>query len=165
AHVSNGVPSAFPNGCHVAEVEIDPQTGVVEVVKYTSVNDFGTVINPMLVEGQIHGGVVQGIGQAMLERTVYDEEGQFLTGSFMDSCPPRAAAAPPFGPAHPPVPAKTTPLGVKGCGEAGCAGALPSVMNAIVDALSKFGIRHIDMPATPEKVWRAIQDAKAAQGK
>jgi len=165
AHVSNGVPAAFPNGCHVAEVEIDPQTGVVEVVKYTSVNDFGTVINPMLVEGQIHGGVVQGIGQAMLERTVYDDEGQFLTGSFMDYCLPRAVDAPPFVTAHHPVPAKTNPLGVKGCGEAGCAGALTSVMNAIVDALSEFGIRHIDMPATPEKVWRAIQDAKAAQGK
>jgi carbon-monoxide dehydrogenase large subunit len=163
SHVSNGVPSAFPNGCHVAEVEVDPQTGVIEVVKYTSVNDFGTVINPMLVEGQIHGGVVQGIGQAMLERTVYDAEGQFLTGSYMDYCLPRATDAPPFVTAHHPVPAKTNPLGVKGCGEAGCAGALTSVMNAIVDALSEFGVRHIDMPATPEKVWQAIRDAKAAK--
>jgi len=161
SHVSNGVPSAFPNGCHVAEVEIDPNTGLSAVVKYTSVNDFGTVINPMLVEGQVHGGVVQGIGQAMLERTVYDDDGQMLTGSFMDYCLPRAADAPPFVNASHPVPAKTNPLGVKGCGEAGCAGGLASVMNAIVDALSEFGIRHIDMPATPEKVWRAIQDAKA----
>jgi aerobic carbon-monoxide dehydrogenase large subunit len=163
SHVSEGVPSAFPNGCHVAEVEIDPQTGVIEVVKYTSVNDFGTVINPMLVEGQIHGGVVQGIGQAMLERTVYDAEGQFLTSSFQDYCLPRATDAPPFVTAHHPVPAKTNPLGVKGCGEAGCAGALTSVMNAIVDALAEFGIRHIDMPATPEKVWQAIRAAKAKQ--
>ena len=165
SHVSNGMPSAFPNGCHVAEVEIDPQTGVIEVVKYTSVNDFGTVINPMLVEGQIHGGVVQGIGQAMLERTVYDADGQFLTSSFQDYCLPRASDAPPFVTAHHPVPAKTNPLGVKGCGEAGCAGALTSVMNAIADALAELGIRHIDMPATPEKVWRAINDAKAAQAK
>jgi carbon-monoxide dehydrogenase large subunit len=160
AHVSNGMPSAFPNGCHVCEVEVDPQTGVIEVVKYTSVNDFGTVINPMLVEGQIHGGVVQGIGQAIMERTVYDAEGQFLTGSFMDYCLPRAADAPPFETIHHPVPAKTNPLGVKGCGEAGCAGSLTSVMNAIVDALAEFGVRHIDMPATPEKVWRAIQAGK-----
>jgi carbon-monoxide dehydrogenase large subunit len=160
AHVSNGMPSAFPNGCHVCEVEIDPDTGVIRVVKYTSTNDFGTVINPMLVEGQIHGGVVQGIGQAMLERTVYDVEGQFLTGSFMDYCLPRATDAPPFETIHHPVPAKTNPLGVKGCGEAGCAGSLTSVMNAIVDALSEFGVRHIDMPATPEKVWQAIQAGK-----
>jgi carbon-monoxide dehydrogenase large subunit len=159
SHVSNGQPSAFPNGCHVAEVEVDPQTGVIEVVKYTSVNDFGTVINPMLVEGQIHGGVLQGIGQAMLERTVYDADGQFLTGSYMDYCLPRAVDAPPFETVHHPVPAKTNPLGVKGCGEAGCAGALTSVMNAIADALSEYGIRHIDMPATPEKVWQAIRAA------
>ncbi len=163
SHVSNGQPSAFPNGCHVAEVEVDPQTGEIEVVKYTSVNDFGTVINPMLVEGQIHGGVVQGIGQAMLERTVYDADGQFLTGSYMDYCLPRAVHAPPFETLHHPVPAKTNPLGVKGCGEAGCAGALTSVMNAIADALSEYGIRHIDMPATPEKVWQAIRGAQAAK--
>jgi carbon-monoxide dehydrogenase large subunit len=161
SHVSNGQPAAYPNGCHVAEVEVDPQTGVIEVVKYTSVNDFGTVINPMLVEGQIHGGVLQGIGQAMLERTVYDAEGQFLTGSYMDYCLPRAVDAPPFETVHHPVPAKTNPLGVKGCGEAGCAGALTSVMNAIADALSEYGIRHIDMPATPEKVWQAIRGAGA----
>jgi carbon-monoxide dehydrogenase large subunit len=163
SHVSEGVPSAFPNGCHVAEVEIDPQTGHIDVVKYTSVNDFGTVINPMLVEGQIHGGVVQGIGQVMLERTVYDADGQFLTGSFMDYCLPRASDAPDFVTAHHPVPAKTNPLGVKGCGEAGCAGALTSVSNAIVDALSDYGIRHIDMPATPERVWQAIRAAQAVK--
>jgi len=160
-HVSDGVPAAFPNGCHVAEVEIDPVTGFTEVVKYLSVNDFGTVINPMMVEGQIHGGVVQGIGQAMLERTVYDADGQFLSGSLMDYCLPRASDAPPeFVTMYHPVPAKTNPLGVKGCGEAGCAGALTSVMNAIVDALSEFGIRHIDMPATPERVWQAIRAAQ-----
>jgi carbon-monoxide dehydrogenase large subunit len=162
SHVSDGVPSAYPNGCHIAEVEIDPDTGIVAVVKYTSVNDFGTVINPLLVEGQIHGGVVQGIGQAMLERTVYDSGGQLLTGSFMDYALPRADDAPDFVTAFHPVPAKTNPLGVKGCGEAGCAGGLASVMNAIVDALSVYGIRHIDMPATPARVWQAIRDAQRA---
>ena len=162
SHVSKDPPSAFPNGCHVAEVEIDPDTGVVEVVKYSMVNDFGTAINPMLVEGQAHGGIVQGIGQALLERTYYDEQGQFLTGSFTDYALPRATDAPMFKIGSHPVPAKTNPLGIKGCGEAGCAGALPSVMNAVVDALSVYGVRNIDMPATPEKVWLAIQDALRA---
>jgi carbon-monoxide dehydrogenase large subunit len=159
-HVTETIPSAFPNGCHVAEVEVDPSTGTIEVVKYSSVNDFGTIINPLLVEGQIHGGVVQGIGQALMEVTAYDSDGQLLTGSYMDYAMPRAPDAPMLGFASHPVPAKSNPLGVKGCGEAGCAGALTSVMNAIVDALSECGIRHIDMPVTSEKVWRAIQGAK-----
>ena len=159
-HVSDGVPSTFPNGCHVAEVEIDPETGRVQVVRYTMVNDFGTIINPMLVEGQMHGGAVQGIGQALMERTVYDPDGQLLTGSFMDYAIPRAEDAPNFVIESHPVPAKTNPLGVKGCGEAGTTGALPAVMNAVVDALSEYGIRHIDMPATPDAIWRAIQEAK-----
>jgi carbon-monoxide dehydrogenase large subunit len=163
SHVIDGVPSAFPNGCHVAEVEIDPETGVAEVVKYSCVNDFGTVINPLLVEGQVHGGVVQGIGQALIERTVYSEEGQLLTGSFMDYAIPRAVHAPDFTVVSHPVPAKTNPLGVKGCGEAGCAGGLASVMNAVVDALSEFGIRHIDMPVTPERLWQAIRDARGKE--
>jgi len=161
-HVSDGVASVFPNGCHVAEVEIDPDTGVAEVVKYTMVNDFGTIINPMLVEGQAHGGVVQGIGQALMERTVYDSDGQLLSGSYMDYALPRASDTPSFQFASHPVPAKTNVLGVKGCGEAGCAGALPSVMNAVVDALSGFKIRHIDMPATPERIWQAIGNARRA---
>jgi carbon-monoxide dehydrogenase large subunit len=161
-HATDAIPSAFPNGCHVAEVEIDPDTGAVEVVKYTSANDFGTVINPMLVEGQMHGGLVQGIGQALMEQTLYDADGQLLTGSYMDYPLPRADAAPDFVTEHHPVPCRSNPLGTKGCGEAGCAGALVSVMNAIVDALSDYGIRHIDMPATPERVWRAIREAKAS---
>jgi carbon-monoxide dehydrogenase large subunit len=160
-HVTEPVPSAFPNGCHVAEVEIDVDTGKVEVVKYSSVNDFGTIINPLVVDGQIHGGVVQGIGQALLERTVHDEDGQLLTGSFMDYAMPRALHAPMFTVAYHPVPAKTNPLGVKGCGEAGCAGGLASVMNAVVDALADHGVRHIDMPATPDKVWAALRSAAA----
>src|SRR6266851_4330038 len=142
ADIYDGPPSAFPNGCHIAEVEVDPDTGMVEVVKYTFVNDFGVVINPLLVDGQAHGGIVQGIGQALRERTVYDDDAPLFVHDF-----------------HP-VPATTNPLGAKGCGEAGCAGALPSVMNALVDALGAFGIRHIDMPATPERVWRAIRDAR-----
>jgi aerobic carbon-monoxide dehydrogenase large subunit len=160
-HVSEGAAATFPNGCHVAEVEIDPDTGVIAVVKYSCVNDFGTVINPMIVEGQLHGGAVQGIGQALMEMTVYDAEGQFLTGSYMDYALPRASDVPSFAVAAHPMPAKTNPLGVKGCGEAGCAGALTSVMNAVVDALSGYGIRHIDMPATPFRVWQAIHAAAA----
>ena len=162
-HVSDGPgASTYPNGCHVCEVELDPDTGVIEVVKYSSVNDFGTVINPLIVEGQLHGGVIQGIGQALMEMTAYDTEGQFLTGSFMDYALPRAIDSPEVAVINHPVPATTNVLGVKGCGEAGCAGSLTSVMNAVADALSEFGIRHMDMPATPYRVWRAIQDARTA---
>jgi carbon-monoxide dehydrogenase large subunit len=161
AHIHKGAPSSFPNGCHIAEVEVDPETGVVDVVRYAMVNDFGVVINPLLVEGQAHGGIVQGIGQALKERVVYDEDGQIMTGSFTDYALPRADDAPAFALASHSVPSKTNLLGAKGCGEAGCAGALPSVMNALVDALSEYGIRHIDMPATPERVWQAIETARA----
>jgi carbon-monoxide dehydrogenase large subunit len=156
SHVSDNPPFSFPNGCHIAEVEVDRDTGEIEVVRYFMVNDFGTVINPMLVEGQAHGGVVQGIGQAIFERTVYDRQGQPLTGSYMDYALPRASDAPFFSVQNHPVPCKTNRLGVKGCGEAGCAGALPSVVNAVIDALSEVGVTQIDMPLTPEKVWRAI---------
>jgi aerobic carbon-monoxide dehydrogenase large subunit len=163
AHISDGPGAAtFPNGCHVAEVEIDPATGLAEVVKYSCVNDFGNVVNPMIVAGQLHGGVVQGIGQALMEMTVYDRDGQLLTGSYMDYALPRATDAPPFVLAEHPVPAKTNPLGVKGCGEAGCAGALTSVMNAVIDALADRGIRHLDMPLTPFRIWQALQGANAA---
>jgi carbon-monoxide dehydrogenase large subunit len=159
SEVYDGAPSAFPNGCHVCELEVDPDTGVVTIDRYLMVNDFGTIINPMLVEGQAHGGVVQGIGQALMEHAIYDEEGQFITGSFMDYAMPIAADAPNFRVMSRPEPAKTNPLGAKGCGEAGCAGALPAVMNALVDALSSYGISHIDMPATPPAIWRAIRKA------
>jgi carbon-monoxide dehydrogenase large subunit len=161
SHVTEVIPSAFPNGCHVCEVEIDPETGNVEIVRYNSVNDFGTVVNPMLVEGQIHGGVVQGMGQCLMEEARYDESGQLLTGSFMDYALPHFTDFPaPVGWKSHPVPATTNPLGVKGCGEAGCAGAMTSVMNAILDALAPLGIRHFDMPASPQRVWQAIRDAK-----
>jgi carbon-monoxide dehydrogenase large subunit len=157
SHVFKGVPSAFPNGCHIAEVEIDPDTGVVEIVSYATVNDFGVLINPMLVAGQAHGGIAQGVGQALMESVAYDEEGQLVTGSYMDYALPRANDFPTLGFISHPVPARTNPLGAKGCGEAGCAGSLPAVMNAVVDALSEFGITHIDMPATPHRIWQAIQ--------
>jgi aerobic carbon-monoxide dehydrogenase large subunit len=163
-HVSDGPgASTYPNGCHVCEVELDPDTGVIEVVRYTSVNDFGTVINPLIVEGQLHGGVIQGIGQALMEMTAYDDDGQLLTGSFMDYALPRASDSPEVAVVNHPVPATTNVLGVKGCGEAGCAGSLTSVMNAIADALSEFGIKHMDMPATPYRVWHAIEEARAAR--
>jgi carbon-monoxide dehydrogenase large subunit len=159
-HTTKPVPSNFPNGCHVAEVEVDPDTGVVQIVRYSAVNDFGTVINPMLVAGQLHGGVVQGIGQALMEQVQYDESGQPVTGSLLDYALPRAEDVPNMTIGDHPVPAATNPLGTKGCGEAGCAGSLSTVVNAVVDALSEYGIKHIDMPLTPERVWRAIQDAK-----
>ncbi len=155
-HVIKPSLPAYPNGCHVCEVEIEPDTGVTRVVRYVMVNDFGTLINPMIVEGQMHGGVVQGIGQAIYEKTAFDESGQLLTGSFQDYCMPRADDVPFFHFESQGIPATTNPLGAKGCGEAGCAGSMPSVMNAIVDALKPFGIIHVDMPATPEKVWRII---------
>jgi carbon-monoxide dehydrogenase large subunit len=165
AHVSDGPgASTYPNGCHIAEVEVDPETGTVDVVSYISVNDFGTVINPMIVEGQLHGGVVQGIGQALMELAVYDKEGQLLSGSFMDYAMPRAADVPLFSLADHPAPAKTNPLGVKGCGEAGCAGALTSVMNAVIDALGERGIRHLDMPLTPFRIWQALHATEAGKG-
>ena len=156
SHISDNPPFSFPNGCHIAEVEIDRDTGQIEVVRYFMVNDFGTVINPMLTAGQAHGGVMQGIGQALMERTVYDPQGQPVTGSYMDYALPRASDAPDMSVQNHSVPCKTNLLGVKGCGEAGCAGALPSVMNAVVDALSEWGVTHIDMPVTPEKVWRVL---------
>jgi carbon-monoxide dehydrogenase large subunit len=162
SHVTEVIPSAFPNGCHVAEVEIDPETGAIEVVRYSSVNDFGTVVNPLLVEGQVHGGVVQGIGQCFMENAQYDAEGQLLTGSFMDYALPRAGDTPSrIGWESHPVPATTNPLGVKGCGEAGCAGSMPSVMNAVLDALRGAGISHLDMPASPQRVWQALQQARS----
>lgn len=161
-HVFKSAPSAYPNGCHVAEIEIDPETGHVEIARYVMVNDFGTVVNPMIVEGQLHGGVVQGIGQALFERTVYDDSGQPMTGSYMDYALPRAADVPFFSFVSQGVPTLNNRVGAKGCGEAGCAGSLPSVMNAVVDALASHGVRHLDMPATPQAVWRAIQSGQNA---
>ncbi len=151
----------FPNGCHVCEIELDEDTGVIEIVKYNVVDDVGTVLNPLTLKGQIQGGVVHGVGQALLEEIVFDEgSGQLISGSFMDYAMPRADNLSFIEVKSNPCPTATNPLGVKGAGEAGTVGAVPAVMNAVVDALSNYGIRHIDMPATPAKVWQAIQEAK-----
>ena len=153
----------YPCGCHVCEVEIDPRTGALALLRYTAVNDHGIVINPMLLEGQIHGGIVQGLGQALLERTVYDAgTGQLVSGSFMDYAIPRADDLPMVDFKPNCVPARTNPLGVKGVGESGCTAACPAVMNAIVDALAPLGIAHLDMPATPERIWAACRQARGA---
>ena len=147
----------FPNGCHVCEVEIDRETGVVDIVRYSVVDDVGTVLNPMLLHGQIHGGVAQGAGQVLMEDIHFDASGQLVTASFMDYAMPHAHNFCEMEVESNPVPTKTNPLGTKGAGEAGNVGALPAVANALVDALSEFGIKHIEMPATPERVWRAMQ--------
>jgi carbon-monoxide dehydrogenase large subunit len=144
----------YPNGCHICEVEVDAQTGGVTIVRYTVVDDFGRAMNPKLLEGQVQGGTVQGIGQALLEHAVYDpDSGQLVSGSFMDYAMPRAADMPSFDCGFHHVPCTTNPLGVKGAGEAGAVGAPAAVVNAVANAL---GVRHIDMPLTPEKVWRAL---------
>jgi carbon-monoxide dehydrogenase large subunit len=151
----------FPGGAHICEVEVDPDTGMVEIVGMTAVDDFGNIINPMIVEGQVHGGLAQGIGQALLENCVYDKEsGQLLTGSFMDYAMPRAVDMPNFKVGNRVTPCTHNPLGAKGCGEAGAIGSPPAVINAVIDALAPLGVTHIDMPASPERVWRAIQSAK-----
>ncbi len=153
----------FPNGCHMAEVEIDPDTGMVAIVRYIVCDDVGKAVNPMIVRGQVHGGVAQGFGQAVLEQTAYDpQSGQLLSGSFMDYALPRAADLPDIEVDLIEVPCASNPLGVKGAGEAGAVGSPPAVINAIVDALSDTGVKSIDMPATPEKVWKAIHMSRAA---
>jgi carbon-monoxide dehydrogenase large subunit len=153
----------YPAGCHIVEIEIDPETGVVEVARVTVSDDIGRVINPMIVDGQIHGGLAQGIGQALLEECVYEAgSGQLVTGSYMNYTMPRAADLPFFDVGIHVTECTHNPLGVKGCGEVGTIGVPPAVINAVVDALAHLGVTHIDMPATPEKVWRAIRDAKAS---
>ncbi|HET7343592.1 MAG TPA: molybdopterin cofactor-binding domain-containing protein, partial [Methylomirabilota bacterium] len=149
----------FPNGCHVCEVEIDPETGAVRIVRYTVVDDVGRMVNPLLVKGQIHGGVVQGLGQGLFENLAYDATGQLLAGSFMDYAMPRADDVPGFEVDSFEVPTQVNPLGAKGVGEAGTVGALAAVLNAVNDALAPLGVRHLDMPLTPDRVWRAIRAA------
>jgi len=150
----------FPNGCHTAEVEIDPETGAVTLERYLAIDDYGRLINPMLTKGQVQGGVAQGIGQALLEHTVYDRQsGQLLSGSFADYALPRADDLPPLDISLAELPTAVNPLGVKGAGQAGCMAAPQTIVNAILDALAPLGITHIDMPATPERVWHAIRSA------
>jgi len=154
--------NTYPNGCHICEVEIDPDTGALDIVRYVVIDDVGTVVNPIGLKGQIHGGIAQGLGQALMEQVVYDREsGQNLTGSFMDYSMPRADAMPYMEITSNPVPTKRNPLGAKGAGEAGTVGALPAIINAIVDALSPLGVKTLDMPATSARIWHAIRDARA----
>jgi carbon-monoxide dehydrogenase large subunit len=149
--------ATYPNGTHIAEVEIDPDTGITAITRYTVCDDFGRTVNPLLLEGQVHGGVIQGIGQALHERAVYDTDGQLLTASFMDYALPRAEDVPFLRFETRNVPSTTNPLGIKGAGEAGSIGSCPAVMNALVDALDRAcGVRDIDMPATPHAVFRAL---------
>jgi carbon-monoxide dehydrogenase large subunit len=158
---SSNAPPSFPNGCHICEVEVDPETGVVQIDRYTVVDDVGRVINPLICHGQIDGALAQGIGQALMESVAFDREsGQMLSASFMDYAMPRATDFT----VHTEmefidVPAETNALGVKGIGEAGCVGAPPAVINAILDALGPRGVKHLDMPATPRRVWEALQRA------
>ena len=159
-HVFDQAPMAYPNGCHVCEVEVDPETGIVRIDRYLAVNDFGVEVNPLLVAGQAHGGIAQGVGQALMEHVAYSEDGQLMSGSYMDYALPRAGDLPAITTGSHSVPCKTNPLGAKGCGEAGCAGSLPAVMNAVVDALRPLGVGHVNMPATPERIWAAIQAAR-----
>ena len=149
----------YPNGCHISEVEIDGDTGAIALVRYAAVDDVGRIVNPLLVEGQLHGGIAQGVGQALMENAVYDAAGQLVSGSFMDYAMPRAGDFCPFVLGENEVPTMTNPLGVKGAGESGTVGALASVMNAINDALRRAGAGYLEMPATPEKVWRALREA------
>ena len=150
----------YPNGCHVCEVEVDPETGAVTIERYTVAHDFGRVLNPLLLAGQVHGGVAQGLGQAGFEATVYDRSGQLLSGSFMDYCLPRADDLPAFDFTPVETACPSNPVGFKGCGEAGAAGSPPAFVNAVIDALAPCGVRHIDMPLTPERVWRALAEAE-----
>src|SRR5260370_1950517 len=152
----------FPNGCHIAEVEIDPETGVVTLERYTAVDDYGRLINPLLTTGQVQGGVAQGIGQALLEHTVYEPaSGQLLSGSLMDYALPRADDLPPFDIMLAELPTTANPLGLKGSGQAGCIAAPQTIINAIVAALAPLAIEHIDMPATPARIGRAIRAARS----
>jgi carbon-monoxide dehydrogenase large subunit len=154
-------PLTFPNGCHIAEVEIDPATGALALVNYAAVDDCGRPLNTMIVEGQTHGAIAQGLGQAMMEQAVFDDSaGQLVTGSFMDYAMPRADDLPLFKDAIHAVPARTNPLGVKGAGEAGTTAAIAALMNAIADAVPAGAGAHMDMPATPEKIWQACQQAQ-----
>jgi len=154
-------PLTFPNGVHIAEVEIDPATGHMDIVAYTAVDDCGNVLDDMIVEGQLHGAVAQGLGQALMERVVYDDGGQLVTGSFMDYAMPRAADMPPIRDALLCVPATTNPLGVKGFGEAGTTASIAAVMNAVADAIPGGAAAHLDMPATAARLWEACRRAQA----
>jgi carbon-monoxide dehydrogenase large subunit len=155
---------SWPNGVHICEVEIDPDTGMTRVVRYSTVDDVGVAVNPMLVAGQVHGGVAQGIGQALYETVAYDQDGQLLTASYQDYCVPRASDIPAINVTlDGSAPCRTNPLGAKGCGESGAIGGPPCITNGVMDALAPFGIKTLDTPLSPVKIWQAIQDAKQAR--
>jgi carbon-monoxide dehydrogenase large subunit len=161
--VPGGAPN-YPNGCQVCEVEVDPETGTVRIDRFAAVDDLGMAINPMICEGQIHGGIAQGVGQALFENIVYDQEsGQLITGSFLDYGMPRAGDFPQIVSEFVEIPATTNPLGVKGIGEAGTIAAPPTVVNAVLDALRGLGVEHLDMPLTPARIWQAADCAKRAR--
>jgi carbon-monoxide dehydrogenase large subunit len=153
---------AFPFGAHLVVTEVDRDTGQVHILRYVAVDDCGKIINPLLVDGQVHGGVVQGLGQALYEQAVYDDAGQLITGELMDYAVPKAHMVPWIESGHTVTPSPVNPLGVKGVGEAGTIGASPAIVNAVVDSLSHLGVKHIDMPLTPEKLWRLIQQGGQA---
>jgi carbon-monoxide dehydrogenase large subunit len=156
--------STFPNGCHIAEVEIDPDTGVTKVSSYLTVDDCGVVVNHAIVEGQMHGAVAQGAGQVFGEHAIYDREtGQLLTATFSDYYMPRSDLLPDIKMAEHPTASRVNPLGIKGMGESGCTASLPALVNAVLDALRPFGIHHLDMPLTPSKLWGAISASRARQ--
>jgi carbon-monoxide dehydrogenase large subunit len=151
----------FPFGAHIVVTEVDRETGAIQIRRYVCVDDCGRIINPLIVDGQVHGGVAQGLGQALWEQAVYDESGQLITGELTDYALPRASRMPWIESSHTETPSPVNPLGVKGVGEAGTIGCSPAVVNSVVDALSPLGVRHIDMPLTPEKIWKLIQEAQA----
>ncbi|MGC1351490.1 MAG: molybdopterin cofactor-binding domain-containing protein, partial [Xanthobacteraceae bacterium] len=153
----------YPNGCQVCEVEVDPETGAVHIDRFAAIDDLGMVINPMICEGQIHGGIAQGVGQALFENVVYEKSGQLVTGSFLDYGMPRADDFPFFTSEFVEIPATTNPLGIKGIGEAGTIAAPPTVVNAVLDAVRELGVEHLDMPLTPERIWQAVNAARVAQ--
>ena len=155
---------SFPHGTHLCAVEVDTETGMTKIRKYVCVDDVGHVVNPMIVEGQVHGGIAQGIAQALFEEAVYDDEGNLVTGTFVDYLVPAPPDLPSFTTDRTETPSTTNPLGVKGVGEAGTIASTPAVVNAVVDALRQFGVDDVRMACTPERVWRAIQDAKAGGG-
>jgi carbon-monoxide dehydrogenase large subunit len=154
------VGATYPNGCHISEVEIDPETGEFEIVRYVACDDAGSIVNHQIVEGQMQGGITQGAGHIFGEQAVYDESGQLLTGSFMDYPMPRAVLVNNLTVTDYPVPTKTNPLGAKGVGEAGVTGSMPCLMNAVMDALRQGGVQHFDMPASAPRLWQALKSAR-----
>ncbi|HEY7835513.1 MAG TPA: molybdopterin cofactor-binding domain-containing protein, partial [Ktedonobacterales bacterium] len=163
SHFHDPTNFTFPFGAHVCTVEVDPETGEIKILRYIAVDDIGRVINPMIVEGQVHGGVAQGIGQALYEGAIYDENGQLITGSMLDYTVPNATQIPHMELARTETPSPVNPMGIKGVGETGTIAATQAVVNAVADALAPLGIKHLEMPMTPERVWRAIQDARKQQ--